>query len=151
MGRHKEALRDLNLAISLDQNNPDLRRARSYVYRKDKMYKEALVDSKASFKYGKYDNNNWRNQGYILLYGMNNYKGAEAAYKKAVKLYPDSETSWYQLGVAQYKQFSCDFIEPMKMYLDMCKKRKCDSALTKWSASVSTMSVDRGFCKTIEK
>lgn len=148
MGRHKEALRDLNLAISLDQNNPDLRRARSYVYRKDKIYKAALVDSKASFKYGSYDNNNWRNQGYILLYGMNDYKGAEAAYKKAVKLYPDSETSWYQLGVAQYKQFSCDFIEPMKVYLDMCKKRKCDNALTKWSASVSTMAVGRGFCKT---
>jgi len=150
-GRHDEALRDLNMAISLDQNNPGLRRARSYVYRKDKMYKEALVDSKASLKFGLHNNNNWRNQGYILLYGMNDYKGAETAYKKAVELYPDSETSWYQLGVAKYKQFSCDFIKPMKVYLKMCKKRKCDKSLVEWSASVSAMAVSKGFCKTSEK
>lgn len=150
MKRYDEAMRDLNLAVSLDEYNPSLRRARAYLHKDLSMPKEDLADINAALKYGLYNHHNWRAKGYILLYKNNDFAGAEAAFARAVELEPMNESSWYELGVAQYKQLSCDFMTPMEVYLDLCKTKKCDKQYTDWSASVLKMAINKDFCEKMK-
>lgn len=150
MKRYDEALRDLNLAVSLDEYNPKLRRARAYLHKDLGMHKEDLADINAALKYGSYDSHNWRAKGYILLYKNNDFPGAEQAFSKAVELDPDNEGSWYELGVAQYKQLSCDFMTPMEVYIEMCKKKKCEKSYVEWSKSTLKMAIDKGYCEKMK-
>lgn len=147
MKRYDEALQDMNLAISLDQYNPKLRRARSYLFKDLKMYKQGVEDINAALKYGSFDSRNWRAKGYLLLYNFNDFRGAETAFTKAVELDPKNESSWYELGIAQYKQLSCDFMTPMQVYLDLCKSTNCGKQYVEWSTSSLRMAVDKGYCE----
>lgn len=150
MGRHYDALRDLDLAISLDQYHPKLRRARAYIHRNLKMYKQALQDAEASLKYGASDSKNWVAKAYTLLYGKKDNSAAEAAYTKAIELNPKNKRSWYNLGVAQYRLLSCDFMTSIEVYLDLCKAEKCEKNLTDWSRSSLKMAVDKGYCEKLQ-
>lgn len=145
MNLEKEALVDLDLALSLDQYDPYILRARSYLYRDLKNYTRALDDIDASLKYGAYDANNWIAKGYLHSQ-TKDYQNAQRAFSKATELAQDNRAAWYELGISQYKLFSCDFIPSLKTYLRLCKGKKCEKQLIDWSESVIKTAIDQGYC-----
>jgi tetratricopeptide (TPR) repeat protein len=134
LGKPKDALRDLNVALAFDPRDCELRNARAWLllaHLHDAG--EALEDAHKLVRACSDRSDAWQTYGSVLLWGKKDGRAAGTAFERSIAIEGRNTDAWFGYGQALYTQGDGDSLDAFDTYASLCAQgAKCDADDQAW-------------------